>query len=119
MRLGGDETFAERTMRSGPSPLARAASVASRAETTMHSLRTSSELRRLSRAEFSSIIFVTRPGSREPPLTPIRIAAPLSRAMAQIAEKFSSRRPPRPTFPGLMRYLARVAAHSGFSLRSK
>ena len=57
---------------------------------TAHSSRTSAEVMPLSRSALSLITAVTSSRSSEPPLTPIRIALPWSRARVQMALKLAS-----------------------------
>ena len=90
-------------MRSGPSPASMASAVDSTAEITMQSLTISSELRPSCRSVFSCIRAITRSWFRDPPFTPMRTGLPWSRAILQIVAKWSSRRAPVPTLPGLMR----------------
>ena len=91
-----------------------ARAVDSTAEMTMQSSMISSEVRPSCRSVFSCILAITRSWSSDPPLTPMRTGFPLSRAIPQIVAKWSSRRAPVPTLPGLMRYLSRARAQSGW-----
>ena len=119
MRWVGDDTLQEMTMRSGPRPASMARAVESTAEITMQSSMISSELRPSCRSVFSCIFANTRSWSSDPPLTPMRTGLPLSRAIRQIVAKWSSRRAPVPTLPGLMRYLSRARAQSGCRARRR
>ncbi len=66
---------------------------------------------------FSCIFRMTSSWFREPPFTPMRTGRPRSRATPQIVANCSSRRFPVPTLPGLIRYLSRAFAISGYFVR--
>ena len=82
------------------------------AESTMHSLMMSSDVRPSSRSVFSCIFAMTSSWLSEPPLTPMRTGLPWSTATLQIVANCSSRRLPVPTLPGLIRYLSSACARS-------
>ena len=64
--------------------------------------------------EFSSIMRVRSAWSSEPQFTPMRTGFWFSTATSIMVRKFESSLRPMPTLPGLMRYLARARAHSGY-----
>src|SRR5262245_12188173 len=70
------------------------------------------------RKAFASISRASSTWSRLPQFTPMRTGLPYLRAISIIVANCSSRFVPRPTFPGLIRYLARTRAHSGKSASS-
>ena len=105
-------------MWSAGSPSSSAASAEVRALCTMASRSTSSAVAGSSRRPFSSIRASSSSGSSEPALTPMRTGRPWSTAARTMVAKFASWRAPRPTLPGLMRYLDRASAQSGNSLSS-
>src|SRR5882762_9631681 len=55
--------------------------------------------------------------SSDPQFTPIRTGFPFSTATSMMRRKCASCRAPAPTLPGLIRYLSRARAHSGWSVR--
>ena len=67
---------------------------------------------------FSSIMRVSRSWSRLPQFTPMRTGLPYLQANSIISANCGSRLLPRPTLPGLMRYLASASAQSGYSRSS-
>ena len=69
-------------------------------------------------AEFSSISRVSRSASRLPQFTPMRTGLSCRQATSIISANCGSRLLPRPTLPGLMRYLASATAQSGCSRSS-
>ena len=67
---------------------------------------------------FSSIMRVSRSWSSEPQFTPMRTGLSYLQANSIISANCGSRLLPRPTLPGLMRYLASASAQSGCSRSS-
>ena len=99
-------------IRSWPRPVSSASSADRSAEASIASIITSRLSRGVARAAFASIIEVSRAGSSEPQLTPIRTGRSCSMATRTIVWKFTSWRFP-PTLPGLIRYFASARAISG------
>ena len=66
---------------------------------------------------FSSIIRTSRSWSRLPQFTPMRTGLSLRQAISIISANCESRLLPRPTLPGLMRYLASASAQAGMLLQ--
>ncbi len=103
-------------MRSWGRPVCSASSADWMALSTMAFMVTSRASRGSRLFALASIISVRRFWSRLPQFTPMRTGLPLSMATWTMARKLSSWCLP-PTLPGLMRYLARAFAQSGYLMR--
>ena len=104
-------------IRSWPSPVASASSADRIADSIIASIITSRASRGSADRALRSISSVRSAWSSEPQLTPIRTGLSLSIATWTIVAKCSSWRF-APTLPGLIRYLARIRAVSGYSTSS-
>src|SRR2546422_960946 len=111
-------TLADRMMRSRGSPSSSARRALSSADSTTALRMTCCAVSGSGRDEFSSMRRVSRSWSRLPQFTPMRTGLPQRQAVSIISANCGSRLLPRPTFPGLMRYLASASAHAGCSRRS-
>ena len=100
-------------MRSWGSPSSSARRALLSADTTMASRMTSWASSGSAAREFSSIRRVSRSWSRLPQFTPMRTGFSWRHAISIISANCGSRLLPRPTLPGLMRYLASAAAQAG------
>ena len=108
----------DRMIRSGARPSSSAAPAERSALSAIAWRTTASAPRGSARRPFSSISSSSSSGSSEPPLTPMRTGFAWSMAACTMVAKLESWRAPRPTLPGLMRYLARASAQSGNSRSS-
>ena len=70
------------------------------------------------RRALSSIMRPSRSGSRLPQLTPMRTGLSYRHAVSIMVANWSSRFDPRPTLPGLIRYLSSTCAQSGYCVSS-
>ena len=86
---------------------------AARAERISASRATRPASQGSARAWFSSIRRATMAWSSEPQLAPIRTALRRRAAVSTIAANCASRLCPKPTLPGLIRYLASASAQAG------
>ena len=111
-------TFELITMASWARPSSSARAAEASAETTVASRSTSSASIGSGQREFSSIIRVSRSWSRLPQLTPMRTGLRCRQAVSIIAANCGSRLLPRPTLPGLMRYLSSASAQAGCAASS-
>jgi hypothetical protein len=105
-------------MRSCGRPSSSARRALSSADTTIASRITSLASSGCGWREFSSIRRVSRSWSRLPQFTPMRTGLPWRQAISIISANCGSRLLPRPTLPGLMRYLASASAQAGCSRSS-
>jgi len=94
-----------------PSSIARAAESSADRINASRSTRPASQ--GSARVWFSSISRAARAWSSEPQLAPIRTGLAYSSAFSTMAANWTSFFLPKPTLPGLMRYLARACAQAG------
>ncbi len=100
-------------IRSAGRPTASAWRALSRAELTRASYMMAWALKGTGRLALASMIRARSSWSRLPQLTPMRTGLPWRQAVSTMLANWTSRSSPRPTLPGLMRYLERAWAHSG------
>ncbi len=105
-------------MRSRGRPIASARAALSRADWTIASRVTSRAETGDGEAALSSIRRVNSAWSSEPQLTPIRTGLRFLIAISIRVENWRSFFSPKPTLPGLIRYLSRASAAAGWSVRS-
>ena len=105
-------------IRSWPRPVSSASLAERSADSIIASIITSRLSCGSGEAAFASIISVSSCWSSDPQLTPIRTGTSLAIATSMIWANCSSRRFV-PTLPGLIRYLARAAAASGYFVSSR
>jgi len=98
-------------------PVALAALADSTALATMASSVTSRASLGAGSREFASIMRVSSAASSDPQLTPMRTGLRFSMATSIMVRKLSPVLRPMSELPGLMRYLARARAQSGYFLR--
>ena len=111
-------TLAESTIASCGWPSSSARAALCRQDSTTAARIMSLALRGVGEALFSSIIRVSRSESRLPQLTPMRTGFACRTAISIISANCGSRLLPRPTLPGLMRYLASASAQPGWAFSS-
>ena len=111
-------TLALSTMFSRASPSSTARSAESSAERISASRSTRPASQGLARCAFSSISAAASDWSSEPQLAPMRTGLPYRIANSISWANWVSRFLPKPTLPGLMRYLARASAQAGSAASS-